>query len=278
MANPTINPEDSETDAPTDQRLSRMHIVVETTVRPLWEGLRRHIPNLVNSNLPALHNDRRSRLLLREQIHQQCVPYTRGGFYYLMGKRLFDIAIAISALPILFPVMTIIALLIRLESSGPALFRQERTGQFGRRFVMYKFRTMVHNAEELKSKLQQENVHRGDSPDFKVIDDPRVTALGNFLRKTSFDELPNLINVLLGNMSLVGPRPTSFDSSSYGTENLVRLSVKPGITGLWQVSGRANLSFEQRVQLDRKYIEKMSLTRDLVLVIRTVFNLRNGAY
>ena len=143
---------------------------------------------------------------------------------------------------------------------------------------MFKFRSMVVDAEVQKAALWCDNVHGADSPDFKLVDDPRITRLGGFLRKTSIDELPNLLNVVTGEMSLVGPRPTSFDSSTYGYSHLPRLSAKPGITGVWQVSGRANVDFDKRASMDKYYIENISFSRDVKLILKTIVGSNHGAY
>ncbi len=226
----------------------------------------------------AFDTGRRQNLELRSNIALQCSTVAMGSFYLRHGKRAFDLAVAVPALLVLFPPMLIVALAIRIDSRGPAVFRQYRTGQFGRRFAMFKFRSMVQGAEEQKAALRQHNVHGADSPDFKLLDDPRVTRLGRFLRKTSIDELPNLINVVLGDMSLVGPRPTSFDSSTYGFVHLPRLSAKPGITGVWQVSGRADVNFDRRAAMDRRYIENIRFARDVKLILRTFLSGNRGAY
>ena len=197
---------------------------------------------------------------------------------YQIVKRVFDIVTCIAALPILLPIMAVCAILIWLDDPGPILFRQDRTGKGGRRFTMYKFRTMVSNAEELKE--QYAHLNELTWPDFKISDDPRITRVGHFLRKSSLDELPQVFNVLKGDMSLVGPRPTSFDVSTYSLSHTERLEVLPGITGLWQVSGRSNVDFDQRLLLDVEYIENQSLRLDIEILIRTVlvvFN-REGAY
>lgn len=198
--------------------------------------------------------------------------------HYQRFKRVFDLFVCISALPLLVPIMGIVALLIWLDDPGPVFFKQERTGKGGRRFGMYKFRTMVTNAEELK----QEYAHLNELtwPDFKITNDPRITRVGHFLRKSSLDELPQIINVIKGDMSLVGPRPTSFDVSTYSLMHTERLEVMPGITGLWQVSGRSNVDFDQRLLLDIEYIEKQSFLLDIKILIMTVFAVfrREGAY
>lgn len=166
---------------------------------------------------------------------------------------------------------------VRLDSPGPALFTQERTGLHGKRFRMWKFRTMVRNAEELKSELQHLNVL--PAPDFKIPDDPRITRVGRFLRKTSLDELPQLLNVVKGEMTLVGPRPTSFAPSTYDLWHTRRLEVVPGITGLWQIKGRNAMTFDERLRLDIAYIEGMSLALDLKLISWTALSVlkRSGA-
>lgn len=189
---------------------------------------------------------------------------------YLVAKRLLDLAIISLLGIVLVPVCLLIALAIRLDSPGSVLFTQSRTGQHGRRFAMYKFRTMVVNAEELKASLAHLNIL--EPPDFKIIDDPRITRIGKFLRKTSLDELPQLLNVIRGEMSLVGPRPTSFSSTTYKHWHHQRLEVPPGITGLWQVTSRHDSGFDERLRLDARYIRTMSLRTDLKLLFLTVFS------
>jgi lipopolysaccharide/colanic/teichoic acid biosynthesis glycosyltransferase len=196
---------------------------------------------------------------------------------YLYVKRAVDLLVCIPLLVVALPVMLLCVVAVRLESPGPALFTQKRTGRNGRRFRMFKFRTMVANAEELKASLQHLNIL--PPPDFKIIDDPRITRVGKFLRATSLDELPQIINVLRGDMSLVGPRPTSFPASTYDLWHTHRLDVAPGITGLWQVEGRNATTFDERLRLDVQYIRRMSLGYDLSLMMRTVLAVfrRSGA-
>jgi lipopolysaccharide/colanic/teichoic acid biosynthesis glycosyltransferase len=198
--------------------------------------------------------------------------------HYRIAKRLFDVFVCLSSLPIVLPLALFIALLIWIDDPGPVLFRQMRTGKGGKRFPMYKFRTMVTNAEELKEKYA--HLNELTWPDFKISDDPRITRMGRLLRKTSLDELPQVINVIKGEMSLVGPRPTSFDVSTYSLWHTERLEVLPGITGLWQVSGRSDVDFNERLRLDVEYIEKQSFLMDLKILFLTVFALFNqrGAY
>lgn len=187
---------------------------------------------------------------------------------YLPLKRAFDLTFCLLILIPVALVAIICAVAIRLESPGPVLFTQQRTGKDGRLFRMYKFRTMVRNAEELKASLAHLNVL--PAPDFKIPDDPRMTRVGKLLRKTSLDELPQFLNVLKGDMSIVGPRPTDFGIEQYHLWHCVRLEVLPGITGLWQIEGRHSTSFDERLRLDIKYIESMSLITDIKLIIRTV--------
>jgi lipopolysaccharide/colanic/teichoic acid biosynthesis glycosyltransferase len=194
---------------------------------------------------------------------------------YLRLKRASDLAFCVVALPFVLPLLLLCALAVRLDSPGPVLFAQWRTGQHGVRFRMYKFRTMVENAEELKASLAHLNVL--PYPDFKIIDDPRVTRVGRFLRKTSLDELPQFLNLLRGEMTLVGPRPTSFSASTYDLWHTHRLEVPPGITGLWQVVGRNATTFDERLRLDIQYIENMSLGLDLKIIWWTVTAVVRGS-
>ncbi len=187
---------------------------------------------------------------------------------YLVTKRALDILACILALPLLVPVFGLIALAIKIDTPGPVFFRQVRTGRDGTRFPMLKFRTMVRNAEELKASLRHLSVVPW--PDFKLIEDPRVTRVGRILRRTSLDELPQLINVLRGEMTLVGPRPTSFDATTYQLWHTRRLDVSPGITGLWQVRGRNCTTFDERLRLDIEYVARMSLLLDLAILLCTV--------
>ncbi|HSB00248.1 MAG TPA: sugar transferase [Anaerolineales bacterium] len=191
------------------------------------------------------------------------------GRTYLLAKRIMDLFLVGITLPFWLPLNGIIALVIRLTSPGaPVVFTQLRTGKGGRRFYMYKFRTMVPNAEELKAKYAHLNELQW--PDFKITNDPRITPVGKFLRKTSLDEIPQLFNVLKGEMSLVGPRPTSFGAETYKLWHTSRLDVMPGLTGLWQIVGRAQLEFDDRLRLDIAYIERASLWLDINILFRTV--------
>jgi len=191
----------------------------------------------------------------------------RSAIAYRVAKRGFDLALAALLLPLIIPVLALCALAIYLESPGPIVFTQRRTGRNGHRFRMFKFRTMVSNAEELKASLQHLNIL--PAPDFKIIDDPRITKVGKFLRKTSLDELPQIINVLRGEMSFVGPRPTSFAPETYDVWHTERLEATPGITGLWQVTGRNSMTFDERLRLDIDYIRNRSFRLDLKILTMT---------
>jgi len=200
------------------------------------------------------------------------------GKTYRMLKRAIDIMACLMVAPLLVPLLSLVALLIYIDSPGKVMFTQLRTGKGGRRFKMYKFRSMVPNAEELKIKYA--HLNELTWPDFKITNDPRITRIGKILRKTSLDELPQLLNVLKGDMSLVGPRPTSFAPETYRLWHTERLEVVPGITGLWQISGRSNLDFDQRLKLDIAYIERQSIWMDICIIARTVGQvfIGEGAY
>ena len=184
-------------------------------------------------------------------------------------KRVLDITLATLALTILSPVMLAIALAVRFDSKGPIIFKAARIGRKGRTFACYKFRSMVDNAERLKADL--EHMNERESVLFKIVDDPRVTRVGRFLRKYSLDELPQFYNVLKGDMSLVGPRPPiASEVERYDLAHLRRLDVLPGITGLWQVEARQDPSFDSYISLDTAYVENWSFWLDLKILARTV--------
>lgn len=194
----------------------------------------------------------------------------RGKKYYSLGvKRLLDILVSGTLLLLLAPLFAVITALIRRDSPGPAIFKQVRSGLNGRKFVMYKFRTMVNGAEALREELRQQNEVAG--PIFKMQDDPRITPIGKWLRRTSLDELPQLYNVLKGEMSLVGPRPLPLVESCQiqGTERR-RLSMKPGITGIWQCNGRSHAHYDRLIRMDLEYVDNWSLLLDIKLLFKTV--------
>jgi exopolysaccharide biosynthesis polyprenyl glycosylphosphotransferase len=192
-------------------------------------------------------------------------------------KRGFDVTAAVLGLLVLSPLLVAIAVAIKLTSPGPVLFAQERYGLNRRIFRMYKFRTMVADAEALQQSL--EHLNEAGGPVFKIRDDPRVTPLGNLLRRTSLDELPQLLNVVKGEMSLVGPRPLPLrDVRHFGHGALMRrFSVRPGLTGLWQVSGRSDLDFEDWIRLDLQYIDRWSISLDLRILLQTLPAVVRGA-
>ena len=193
---------------------------------------------------------------------------------YERAKRLLDLGISLLILPGVLVLLSVSAVLIWVGDRGPIFFVQERTGRGGRRFRMLKLRTMVADAAEQKDQLA--HLNRLNGPDFKIRDDPRVTTVGRFLRKTSLDELPQIFNVLRGEMSLVGPRPTSFEAESYDLWHTERLEVVPGVTGIWQISGRSEVDFDERVRLDIEYIERRGFALDLSILVRTVLAVING--
>ena len=193
---------------------------------------------------------------------------TPDNYLALKLKVLLDFTLSIMVLIILSPVMLVIAFLIKLDG-GPVFFLQKRMGLNGRHFWCYKFRTMVVNAESLKESLLAQNEQEG--PVFKIKNDPRVTKIGQFLRKTSLDELPQFINVLKGEMAVVGPRPPiPSEVKQYERWQNRRLSMKPGITCIWQVSGRNNIPFDQWMKLDMQYIDTWSLKLDMIILLKTV--------
>jgi len=197
------------------------------------------------------------------------------GRSYFILKRTIDLTLVILSFPFWFPLLGVIGLMITITSPGaPAIFTQFRTGKGGKRFNMYKFRSMVPNAEELKEKYAYLNELQW--PDFKITNDPRITKVGHVLRKTSLDELPQLINILKGDMSLVGPRPTSFGAETYKLWHTERLDVLPGLTGLWQIIGRASMEFDDRLRLDIAYIERRSVWMDINILFYTVFAVIKG--
>lgn len=241
----------------------------------------------------------------------QAAAQEKGRFGYFLAKRCLDCTLALIAIVALSPILLLMALLVRLTSRGPAIFRQERVGLGGRRFVMYKFRSMYMESDETLHRVAYEQFLRGERSHGKVdgvlpadgtladgkpfhkttapwaklkrnnSGDPRVTLVGNFLRRSSLDELPQLFNVLFGDMSLVGPRPPiPYEVALYQPWHLGRLDTLPGITGIWQVYGRSRVTFDQMVQMDLEYIQKQSLWYDLKLLLLTVPAVlnRRGAY
>lgn len=204
------------------------------------------------------------------------VPHSAG---YHFAKRVFDLVAATCGLLLLLPLLPVIAILIKLDSPGPIIFSQRRVGKGGRLFTCYKFRSMVRDAESMRSELSHLNEATG--PAFKIRDDPRVTEVGGFLRRSSLDEIPQLVNVLCGQMSIVGPRPQiPAEVELYEPWQRRRLEVKPGITCLWQIAGRSHIGFDEWMRLDLEYLRRRSLGLDLWILLRTLPAViaRKGAY
>lgn len=199
------------------------------------------------------------------------------GRYYSVCKRTLDLALCLCLLPVFLLLMGVLILVIRLDSPGRSMLVQQRTGYGGRWFGMLKLRTMVQNAEELKARYAHLNELAW--PDFKIKNDPRITRVGRVLRNTSLDELPQLFNVLKGDMSFIGPRPTSFAASTYALWQTQRLDAKPGISGLWQVKGRGSMLFDERNRVEIGYVQQQCLWFDLRLIGQTVGSVlaRRGA-
>lgn len=198
---------------------------------------------------------------------------------HFLAKRIFDITVCLLLLPIVLPIMVMLAIAIRLDSRGSVIFKQQRVGLWGQPFTCFKFRSMRIDAEEIKKQLMEQN--EADGPVFKMKHDPRITSVGRIIRKLSLDELPQIFNVLLGDMSLVGPRPAiPCEVTQYTPRQLGRLNAMPGLTGLQQVSGRSDLDFEKWIEYDLEYVENQSLLNDIKIMLRTipVVLLAKGAY
>lgn len=229
-------------------------------------------PSLIDIGGPRIHTRPVAGLPL---IH---VETPKLGGRKAFAKRAFDILASAALIALLAPVLAAIAIAVKVASPGPVLFRQPRVGRNGGAFEMLKFRSMVVDAEERLKELERRQRDAGNSVMFKMKDDPRVTAIGRVLRRFSLDELPQLFNVLGGSMSLVGPRPPLFREIEHYADHVHRrFLVKPGITGLWQVSGRSDLSWEDSVRLDLYYVENWSITLDLMILARTVRAVTRGS-
>ena len=196
-------------------------------------------------------------------------------FAYRFIKRTADIAFSLFGLTVLSPLFVVIAVAVASEREGGVIFRQARAGWRNQPFTMYKFRTMVKNAAALREEMEQFN--ELDGPAFKMKNDPRITKVGRFLRRTSLDELPQLFNVLKGDMSLVGPRPLpTYESEKCSEEQLQRLLVKPGITCYWQACGRNDVSFDEWIEMDLRYIREQSIRTDVNILLQTVKAVLSG--
>lgn len=188
---------------------------------------------------------------------------------YGFEKRFLDIVLILITLPVLIPIFILVILAIRIDSKGKAFYKQERVGKHGKTFQMYKFRSMVENADSLLKEL--EYLNEADGPVFKIREDPRITRVGKFIRRHSIDELPQLINVMKGDMTLVGPRPPLVkEVEKYNVYQMQRLSVTPGLTCYWQINGRSEVSFDEWVEYDLKYIQEQNMLIDLKILFRTI--------
>lgn len=189
---------------------------------------------------------------------------------YIVVKRFLDIVLSLVGLIILLPVFLVIAIIIKLDSKGPVFFVHSRIGEKGNPIGIYKFRTMVTNAEELIKKFTPEQKEEFEK-NFKLENDPRVTKIGNFLRKTSLDELPQILNILKGELSIIGPRPiVQAELEKYGDDKEKFLSVKPGLTGYWAANGRSDTSYEERIQMELYYVDNMSFWLDIKVFFKTI--------
>jgi exopolysaccharide biosynthesis polyprenyl glycosylphosphotransferase len=243
--------------------------------RLAWELERDDIDLIVSSSLVDTAGDR---ITVRpvDGLPMMHIEHPRLSGGRRLVKAAFDVSVAALLLVLLAPLLLLIALVIRLDTGGPVFFRQVRVGRGGEPFRMVKFRTMHTDAEARLEAMRRQNEHAGVL--FKIREDPRVTRCGRILRRYSLDELPQLINVLLGEMSLVGPRPPlPAEVEQYPHDMRRRLVVKPGMTGLWQVSGRSDLSWEDSIRLDLRYVENWSLTVDLVILMRTATAVVRGS-
>lgn len=213
-------------------------------------------------------------------IEETIITHKKGN--YELYKRIFDVCFALFLLPFLLPLMALIATLIKLDSNGPIFFAHRRIGKKGMPFDCLKFRTMVQNADKLLNEvLLDKEAQKEWKKDFKLREDPRITRIGKLLRKSSLDELPQFFNVLNGNMSFVGPRPIVKDEvEKYGRDFTYYISAKPGITGLWQISGRNDTLYSKRINLDKTYLLQQSISADLKIILKTIpiiFS-KKGAY
>lgn len=223
-----------------------------------WEESMLQIPN----------NEIANELVLERDLHKEIVVQKeRRGYEF--AKRVFDVVSSLLALIVFSPLMGITALAIKLEDGGSPIFAQTRVGKDGKFFRMYKFRSMCEDAEKKLKELQDRN--EADGLAFKMSNDPRVTRVGAFIRKTSIDELPQLFNIFKGNMSVVGPRPPlGYEVMQYDDYQMQRLSVKPGLTCYWQCSGRSDVSFDEWMDLDIKYINERGFLKDIEIIFRTI--------
>ena len=256
----------------SDVRTQSPHVVVTVPYKTLWF--------VDAARMPLARDARRvTEIDLDRRMTTMVVRPRSGHPLHDLAKRIFDVVVSASLLVLLLPLLAVVGLVVATTSSGGAFFVQRRIGLGGSIFPMVKFRSMVADADMRVDALMDSN--EGSGPLFKLRSDPRVTSVGRFLRRTSLDELPQLVNVLAGHMSLVGPRPAlPREVVQYNERERRRLFVKPGLTGLWQVSGRSDLSWEDGVRLDLLYVDHWSLRADLKILARTATALirSQGAY
>ena len=226
----------------------------------------------------GVKNGRSSIETVRHSI-SQTAPDRDESVFYTCCKRAFDLVVGSFLLVLLLPVLPFIAIMIKLDTRGPVVFKQERVGENGKIFNFFKFRSMVHEAEKNRDGLNGKNEQEG--PVFKIKADPRITGVGSFLRRSSLDEIPQIFNVIRGDMSIVGPRPPLLaEVAGYQPWHMKRLTVKPGITCLWQISGRSQIGFNEWMRLDMEYLKTRSFRTDLLIFIKTIPAViaRKGAY
>lgn len=210
-----------------------------------------------------------SGVVINNMIDDEVYQYINSKRGYLLVKRMIDIVLSLIALVILMPFFVLLALIIVIDSPGKIFFIQERVGKEGEIFKIYKFRSMNIDAESKRNTLLEKN--KMDGPVFKIVDDPRVTKVGRFMRKTSLDELPQLFNILRGDMSIVGPRPlVTYETKEFNTYQNLRHNVKPGLTCYWQIAGRNEVSFNEWMDLDIKYIKEISFKTDFLIFLKTI--------
>ncbi|WP_251860514.1 sugar transferase [Clostridium sp. Marseille-Q2269] len=213
--------------------------------------------------------------MITKSIQQKEIERIENKLFYNFLKRIFDLISSLCALIVFFPLFLIFSIVIKIDSKGPIFFAHTRLGLKGKKIKVYKFRTMKSNAEDLLKSLTVDQKKEFEE-NFKLEFDPRITNIGNFLRTTSLDELPQLLNIFIGNMSVVGPRPiVEKEIEKYGVHGVKLLMIKPGLTGLWQANGRSDTTYEERVQMDMKYIDNRSFLLDIKIIFQTIISVLN---
>lgn len=212
---------------------------------------------------------------IAKSIQHKEIERIENKLFYNFLKRIFDLISSLCALIVFFPLFLILSIVIKIDSKGPIFFSHTRLGLKGKKIKVYKFRTMKSNAEDLLKSLTVDQKKEFEE-NFKLEFDPRITNIGNFLRTTSLDELPQLLNIFIGNMSVVGPRPiVEKEIEKYSVHGVKLLMVKPGLTGLWQANGRSDTTYEERVQMDMKYIDNRSFLLDIKIIFQTIISVLN---